>query len=876
MKIQLRGPVSGGQKQKFPVASGMGSRYAKEIRQGPSVPLAPVPEAPRKREDDTMAMKSIDAVVKMSIYITVFLLPLFFFLKSPSVLELSKQVLLVIVVGIGFLAWVGKMAWMNEIRFKRSFILIPIITFLVVFGLSTAFSNYTEQSLWGYFGGEGKSFITTLFLVALFFLIVNGIKTKREAIKIIITFIASGFLVSLYGVLQIWGVYVFPADITKNAFFNTIGSVYIFSAYVGALFLMTLALFLSDISKVFKMVLIILSFFFFFVLMVINFKIVWIALIFCTAVLFGVTILKGNSSRNQSRVLPMIFLVLTLLMVLRQQPIIRKDLPIEVLLSHKSSAKIALNSFKHNPLLGSGPTTYTTDYQLARPDNLGDFWTINFIDGSSYFITVVSTMGILGTLSFLFLVGSGLALLLKTMLRLVSADRKDSENYITIGAGIVWLFATIMIFAYLANITFLLLWWFSFALFVMLSLIGSKEELNEFITTSETPKSSLALSFVFVLIIIGFIAAIYLQGQKYLASTHFNKALALDAQSEQVEDIAKEISKAIELDPNRDIYHRNLSVVLFALANKRVAEKGQDLTPEDSNYVSGMIREALASANRAVTIDPSNAENHIALANVYEGVLVTMDEADEKAIESLQEAIKLDPNNPILYQRIANIYVVLSDVELSNARSEQRVKEDEIPEESLKYLALARENLSDALKLRPEYAAANLLYAEIYERGGDIGKAIEKERENKDLFPRVPRIAFRLGLLYYKDNQPDNAKQEFEAAIALDKEYANARYFLGLVLDQQGDKENALVQFKKVSELNPDNEDLKKIITNLKNNKSALDGFEPSSSRLPVDETKVDQPVERQPEISPEFKNQEIPKEATPAPEEVENSPPAE
>lgn len=842
-----------------------------QFRQMPPGGSAQTQNSPRQQKDDSVTMKLIDAVVKTSIYFTIFLLPLFFLSKVPSFLELNKQVLLVVIVGIGFLAWVGKMAWRNEIRVKKNFIMVPVVTFVLILGASTVFSNYSEQSLWGYFGGEAKSFITTLFFAALFFLIINNVRSKQDALKIIVVFLASGFFVALYGILQIWGKFILPGEITKVNFFNTIGSVYIFGAYVGALFLLTLTLFLSEVSRLFKVSLIALAFFFFFVLIVINFKVIWIALILSMAVLFGVTIMRGKSAEAQSRVLPMIFLVLTLLMLLRQQPLIKKDLPVEVLLSYGSSTSIALNSLKYNPMLGAGPAMYSNVYQLTRPSELGDFWAVNFNDGRSYFVTLASTLGILGTLAFLFLVGAGMIYLFKTITRLVSVNRKDSGDDVAAGAGIVWFFATIILFAYSTNITFLMVWWLSLALFVAFASLDDDRQ-KEFVTTSETPKSSLILSFVFVLVIIGFVSAMYLQSQKYFAAVHFNSALTLDAKGAQIEEVVEELGKAIELDQNRDIYYRNLSVALFALANKRVAEKEADLSPEDSNYVSGMIKGSLTAADRAVMIAPDNSENYLSLARVYEGVLVTMEKADEKAIENYRTAIKFDPRNPTLHHKIANIYVTLADIELSNARAEKRVEGDDIPEEALENLALARESLINALALKTDYADANLLLAGIYEREGDMGRAIEKEKENKGLFPNAPGIAFRLGLLYYKNDQLENAKNEFRAAVTLDKNYANARYFLGLVLDKQGDKTGALKQFELVAKNNPDNEDLKKVIANVGSGKDALDGLGQEGTQAPIEPEPV-QGVEGQPEISPDVEAQQIPEGATPEIEAPEEAP---
>jgi len=700
---------SGKERPSFPGGAMRGVNRAQELQRN-----VPVGQAQKNKKQDTLAMKIIDIVVRFSIYITIFLLPLFFFTGVPSVLELNKQVLLVVIIGIGFLAWVGKMAWKNEIRFKKDFIMVPIVTFLAIFGLSTVLSNYFEQSMWGFFGGESLSFISLLFFVALFLLIYIAINTRKEALKVVLVFLGSGFLVSLYGMFQVWEIYTLSAEASKSPFFNSIGSVYVFSVYVGALFLLTLALFLSEMSKIFKIALVVLAFFFFFALMIINFKIVWIALIVCMALLFGITIMTGATSKNQSRVLPMIFLVLALLMVLRKQPIIRKELPVEVLLNYKTSAKIAFSSFKDSPLLGSGPATYATVYQQFRPDNLGDFWAVNFNNATSYFLTLMSTIGILGTLAFLFMIVVGLFYLFKTILKSVSDKEKGHKDYIAAGVGVVWLFTTIILFGYLANMSVLLLWWFTFALFLSFSLFGASEKPREFVTTSATPRSSLVLSFVFVLVIIGFVAAIYLQSQKYIASAHFSKALVSDSKGDDVQVVADRIGKAIESDPNRDLYFRNLSIAMFALANQRVAEKGQDLSADDSSYVSGMIRGALQAADQAKNLNPKDAENHLALAQMYEGVLITMDQADEKAIESYQEAIKLDPKNPVLHQRIANIYVTLSDVEVNRANAQAQANNQqiaELPEESKKYLALARESLDGALSIKTDFSAAILLSA---------------------------------------------------------------------------------------------------------------------------------------------------------------------
>ncbi|MEK7090196.1 MAG: hypothetical protein AAB930_01275, partial [Patescibacteria group bacterium] len=57
--------------------------------------------------------------------------------------------------------------------------------------------------------------------------------------------------------------------------------------------------------------------------------------------------------------------------------------------------------------------------------------------------------------------------------------------------------------------------------------------------------------------------------------------------------------------------------------------------------------------------------------------------------------------------------------------------------------------------------------------------------------------------------------------------YSNARYFLGLIYDRKGDKPRALGEFGKIAELNPGNNEVKRIIGNLNAGRPALEGIAP-------------------------------------------------
>ena len=73
----------------------------------------------------------------------------------------------------------------------------------------------------------------------------------------------------------------------------------------------------------------------------------------------------------------------------------------------------------------------------------------------------------------------------------------------------------------------------------------------------------------------------------------------------------------------------------------------------------------------------------------------------------------------------------------------------------------------------------------------------------------------------------DRAQVEFERAISMNEQYANARYFLGLIHDRKKDPTRALEEFGRIAATNPDNQEVKRIIANIKAGKPALESIVP-------------------------------------------------
>lgn len=783
---------------------------------------------------DSMTPKILNWVIIGAVYLLAFLLPIFFLPNVPSVLELNKQLLMIALGGIAFLSWIGKLAWEGRIRIKKNFLLVPVVAFLLVLSVSTIFSFYRDQSMWGSFGTESLSLVSIIALAAVFFVITNNFDSKKRVSFLLLTLISSTFLASLYAIFQMFGKFIFKNPALAQISFNSVGSVYAFSAFVGAILILAIALILEKQPAAIKIALIVFSVFFVFTLIMINFRTTLVAFLVGMAVLLGLAIItSGSEEKNRSLIIPMVVLTLILLATLigKNGSIVKAQLPVEVGLSQNASYDILKSAWKDKFLLGTGLSTYDLAYLKGKPSeiNLTNFWTVKFNEAASRFFTLATTTGFLGAAAFLFLVGSMLIYMFSSLVKIFG--KNEEGIYTLIGVTAMWIYLTILQFVYASNISLDFAWWVATAAFVVLTTLVFKKK-EEIISETSSPRVSLVLSFVFVVIIVGFISLIFLEGQKYAAAAAYNKALESDTQGGNLEDLVGKLGRVTGLDPSRDLYHRNLSVALFALLNQKVSEKGiSNLSENDRAEISNLYFAAEEQAGAAINLNPRNPDNLIQLAQINQNVIGSKDGADDAAVKTYRNALDVSPKDPSLYYQIGQVYLLMADMETAkNASQQGQNKQTQLPDKAKENIVLARQNFEKAVAEKANYIPAQFMIAVCFDRLGEINQAIAKLEESKKMNPQDAGILFQLGVFYYRTEKFEQARTELEQTVRLAENYSNARYFLGLTYDKLGNRESALEQFKKIAELNPDNGDVKKIVSNLESGKKALDGLEETPS----------------------------------------------
>ncbi|MBI2008364.1 tetratricopeptide repeat protein [Candidatus Amesbacteria bacterium] len=368
---------------------------------------------------------------------------------------------------------------------------------------------------------------------------------------------------------------------------------------------------------------------------------------------------------------------------------------------------------KISPLFGSGPATFISDFTRLRPVsfNLDPNWNIRFASSSSYYLQLLTTIGLVGLAAYLFLVSKTISLFAKS-LRFPS----ESPLYTTVIASttsILLLFA-IQLFLPPSFITF-------FALFTLLSLLtlslkhlGSSwvHEANIDIVAADASgrRSPLLPPLSLVLVLALALPTLYLGARAYWAEVLFQKALTAAANNDG-KTTYDTLIKAIAANPLVDSYRIAYSQANLLIANSIAAKK--DLTDDDRNTIIQLIQQSIREAKNAVALNPANVGNVENMAAVYRNLLNLAQGADQWTLAAYQQAIQLDPPNP-------NLRIALGGLHFAGKNYDEAIR-----------------LFQQAVDLKPDLANAHYNLSAAYREKGDYPKALVAMQNVLNLLDRT-------------------------------------------------------------------------------------------------------------------------------------------
>lgn len=763
------------------------------------------PASPR----ESALLPFLDTVVLACLHVAAFLVPLWFLPITADVIELNKQTVLIILSAVALLAWFGSALIRKSFTLSRSWIHIVVAVFAGGYLLSSLFSQDRYVSLAGNFGQMPFAFATIGALFVLYLVTVNAVKSTARLYDLLLTFLASGFVVGLLGFFQIIDVYPFawfsPASADKA--FNTIGSVNSLGSFMAIVVVLAASLlilgckndvcilgrkkrtsqFAAGLVWAALAVGLLVSVF-------VDLWASWVVILFGTVVMFGVSSARRRSiGRPTSLIVPGILCVLSIAFLIWKTPL-SLGLPGEVTPSASHSWQIDMRVLQEHPVLGTGPGTWIYDYAKFRAPsaNMSQFWSTRFDRGFSTFFTLVATAGLAGIALWLALI---LSAIVKSASHLVKEKDDDTwQAYLTVFSG--W--ASIVLLGFLTNFDMAqqFAFWFLLALLAALSAKGSFRW-----DSAKRPLVMTALSVIFVTLSVSAIAVLWLSGQRLVADAAYSSGIADYRAGRSIDVTIENLQNAVQLNRMNDAYERSLSQAFLLRASQAV--QGNDA--KKNQIVNDSVTASINAAKQATTLSPASVDNWANLAIIYQAIAPFTRGADEYAIANYQEALKREPNNPVFSNEIGKIYILRADAYRTLlSSSDAKVRTDAESSARIE-LDNAAQALNDAIQAKPDFAQAHYNLGILYEREGRLKEAIQKLEQVLGVNNKDVGIGFQLAILYYRNGERDKAQYVLEQIERLDPTFANAPWYLSSLYAEEGRLDDAVAQLQKLKLAYPDN-----------------------------------------------------------------------
>ncbi|MBI4118645.1 MAG: O-antigen ligase family protein [Parcubacteria group bacterium] len=722
-------------------------------------------------------------LTKTAVFLAVFLTPLFFFTSSDAI-NLSKQILLSVLAMTALGAWVGKAVAGGRLVWRKTALAWPV----ALVGLAAILSSVFSSSFWvSFLGDTGRYVFSGAAIVSYLIIFMAAIQTfsRRDAYVAMALWLGSVFLASLYASLQFFGVYIIPGAAYQSRTFNTVGGPFDLGIFALSSAPFILHLLRSAAAKKIKIALAVFLAIQLVTAAIVDFRIGWLALAASALILIlagfkkraeqmGERGEKGEKGEMGKISLPLAAVAIAVLLWFVRPPQI-KDLvfPAEINPSYGASWDILVKTWQEKPVFGSGLETYP--YVYAKFKNVAlnqtNYWGVNFNNSAAEVVTWATTFGAFGALVwFVFAIWF-----------LGYAWRRIGQSGIgpigpiaasNAAAGILasWFFILVSKFFYATSLPLEFLFWFLPALLVLC-------DTNTRMHANDTNEDSI---------------------WSYRFQTGSIKTLT--------------------------VFFVMLAVLLGSLAG---------------GYFS--VRRASAERTFIKAITRNGADE-----------TQTNAEKIDEVVNGIYAAVAANPYESRYFRVLATaLFGKMNDVVAGiNARPEGERQAK--PEESalLQDLTVRTINaVQRANVLDPDNVSVAVDAAEAYRnlvplvQGAD-DLAIQNYERSSGLEPINPFIKTQLGQLYLiKSNMfnqgleldaeyADKARAVLDAALKLNPNYANARYFYALIQDYDGLKPEALQNFLILRQTNPDNQLIAQIVANLQNGFPAL-GIPPRPATPP-------------------------------------------
>lgn len=526
--------------------------------------------------------------------------------------------------------------------------------------------------------------------------------------------------------------------------------------------------------------------------------VIWLPLLLFGCVGFFSAMLWRRTTQDEGR-FSYVYSLLLILFALGgwiMPPLVPSIFPIEVAPSWSLSIDIIRQVWSEglNSVWGFGPGTYGIAYGLHALASVNEtiFWNVFFERGFSYVFTLAPTLGLFGTLVFISMQVSGMVF---GFLGVVRA--KSEERGAVFGIFLAFLFLSCAAWTYAWNVLLVFVW------FVLFGVLTSFAPAKTLLITCDVRKPTIRMAVVWVMGVLCVSAVFFVSTARYASEIFYARALILERKSASREYVVSALHTALRIFPWNDLLYRETSILFLTQAQELVRERAS------AELVQDAVRAAVAAAVRATELGPNAAANWEVRGNVYREIAPVLSGADDFSIASFTTATELAPVNPRMHTGLGRAFLAKADVQMLLMQTGKDISQEEISARRQESLRLAEASFAYALTLKSDYAPAHHALALLLIEEGRYAEAVEHLVAVRAQYPEDLALGMQLVLLYMRQGKNDLAKEECERLISFAPTYANAHWYLSVILEEEGDLVHALAHVREVEKTNPSDEQVR-------------------------------------------------------------------
>ena len=580
-------------------------------------------------ENEVNKKELIEYIEKASVAILGLLFlffPVFFTNITTDFFIIPKQALIIFAVSILILLFGVKTLLLEKVRIRRTPFDLPVLLFIGALILSTIFSSSKADS--------AINLIPAIFAGLSFFAISYNVRNEKSLMVLFGSLLGGGALLAAVAILTYLKIYIFPFDFAKAATFTPAGSLFDQTLYL----LLVLPVGLLFLTPLFSKKLSLAS------------------------------LMENRKATARTLALGALSIFILAGFIVSIYNLIQ--LKAAVLLPMETGFQTAFASISQDSgrvfqgfLFGSGYGEYLLDFTKFKQAvfNLNpQLWNLTFVRSSSFVLELLATTGILGILSFLYLI-----------IKVVREKPLFLPLILILGASFIVPFSYfhfVLIFFILGLYVGLRGLSDEAKYFdVELHLLAFKKGLLAFASTGSRTATGYhkALSYVIFAVIVIFVATFGFITFDFLsANINFEKSL-LSANQNNGQLTYNYQSSALGSVTGRfvDSYYRIFSQTNLSLANALASSVPKGTTPsqQTTQTVYSLVQQSINAGRQATTLSPNNTLDWQNLAAIYRALIGFGQNADSFSILAQQQAVTLDPSNPQEYITLGGIYFQLQN-----------------------------------------------------------------------------------------------------------------------------------------------------------------------------------------------------------------------